>query len=55
MQVGLDSYLLFWDIRKPSVLQGGYWQSHGDDITAVQFHPTKSSTLASGSTDGQVG
>jgi WD40 repeat protein len=53
-QVGLDTFLLFWDLRQPGRLQGGYWESHGDDVTAVKFHPTAASTLASGSTDGQV-
>jgi len=53
-QVGVDSYLLFWDTRQPSKLSGGYWESHSDDITSVEFHPTMEHTLASGSTDGQV-
>jgi len=53
-QVGVDSFLLFWDTRQPGKLQGGYWESHNDDVTSLQFHPNHSNTLASGSTDGQV-
>ena len=53
-QAGVDSFLLFWDMRQPKALQGGYWESHCDDVTAVAFHPAEAATLASGSTDGQV-
>jgi len=52
-QVGLGSYLLFWDIRS-SELKGGYWESHEDDITSLKFHPEDHDCLASGSTDGLV-
>lgn len=48
-----DSFLLFWDRRSSEVL-GGYWNSHTDDITQVQFHPQESPGMASSSTDGLI-
>ncbi|CAG0917569.1 unnamed protein product [Notodromas monacha] len=48
-----DTYLLFWDIRACKLL-GGYWYSHGDDITHVQFHPNEGDTLATTSVDGLI-
>ncbi|XP_028994171.1 WD repeat-containing protein 89 [Betta splendens] len=52
---GEDSFLVFWDARKPG---GGplgvYSESHSDDITQVRFHPRDKDRLASGSTDGLV-
>lgn len=59
-QVGDDSFLVFWDSRttgggaKQEGLLGVYSESHGDDITAVRFHPKQADRLASGSTDGLV-
>ncbi|XP_028251521.1 WD repeat-containing protein 89-like [Parambassis ranga] len=50
-----DSFLVFWDLRKPgSGLLGVYSESHSDDITQVRFHPRDKDRLASGSTDGLV-
>ncbi|XP_068195337.1 WD repeat-containing protein 89 [Antennarius striatus] len=50
-----DSFLLFWDARKPgSGLLGAYSESHSDDITQVRFHPDDKDRLATGSTDGLV-
>ncbi|XP_022606534.1 WD repeat-containing protein 89 [Seriola dumerili] len=50
-----DSFLVFWDIRKPGGgLLGVYSESHSDDITQVCFHPRDKDRLASGSTDGLV-
>lgn len=49
-----DSFLVFWDVRKPSALLGVYSESHSDDITQVRFHPTDKDRLASGSADGLV-
>ncbi|CAG0882137.1 unnamed protein product [Darwinula stevensoni] len=46
-----DAYLLFWDIRSTR-LMGGYWYSHGDDVTQVRFHPNEGDTLATASVDG---
>lgn len=51
--VEADSYLLFWDIRKSSVL-GGYWESHTDDITQIKFNSNHSNSMLSGSTDGLI-
>ncbi|XP_030575034.1 WD repeat-containing protein 89 [Archocentrus centrarchus] len=50
-----DSFLVFWDSRKPGGgLLGVYSESHSDDITQVRFHPRHKDRLASGSTDGLV-
>lgn len=50
-----DSFLVFWDVRKPGGgLLGVYSESHSDDITQVTFHPRDKDRLASGSTDGLV-
>ncbi|GLD47557.1 WD repeat-containing protein 89 [Lates japonicus] len=50
-----DSFLVFWDIRKPGGgLLGVYSESHSDDITQVCFHPRDKDRLASGSRDGLV-
>ncbi|XP_070777151.1 WD repeat-containing protein 89 [Enoplosus armatus] len=50
-----DSFLVFWDVRKPGVgLLGVYSESHSDDITQVRFHPREKDRLASSSTDGLV-
>ncbi|XP_035465842.2 WD repeat-containing protein 89 [Scophthalmus maximus] len=52
---GEDSFLVFWDARKPGGgLLGVYSESHSDDITQVCFHPRDKDRLASGSTDGLV-
>jgi len=51
--VGEDAYLVFWDVRGRKPL-GGYWESHTDEVSTVRFHPSDSSALASGSTDGYV-
>lgn len=50
-----DSFMVFWDVRKPGAgLLGVYSESHSDDITQVRFHPQDKDRLASGSTDGLV-
>lgn len=50
-----DSFLVFWDSRKPGgALLGVYSESHSDDITQVCFHPSDKDRMASGSTDGLV-
>ena len=36
-QVKDESFLMFWDLRQSGRLQGGYWESHCDDITSVSF------------------
>ncbi|XP_029167504.1 WD repeat-containing protein 89 [Nylanderia fulva] len=56
---GGDAFILFWDVRyngskmeNRNNLLGGYWESHMDDITCLNFHSVKRDILASGSTDG---
>ncbi|XP_026194757.1 WD repeat-containing protein 89 [Anabas testudineus] len=54
-RINEDSFLVFWDARKPGGgLLGVYSESHSDDITQVRFHPRDKDRLASGSTDGLV-
>lgn len=42
-----DSFLVFWDVRKPGAAQplGVYSESHSDDITQVRFHPVDRNRL----------
>lgn len=50
-----DSFLVFWDVRKPGGgVLGVYSESHSDDVTQVCFHPRDKDRLATGSTDGLV-
>ncbi|EYE99034.1 WD repeat protein [Aspergillus ruber CBS 135680] len=44
----------FWDIRSPGVPRLQYVESHNDDVTELQFHPTHNNLFLSGSTDGLV-
>ncbi|XP_068457134.1 WD repeat-containing protein 89 [Clinocottus analis] len=54
-QVQEDSFLVFWDVRKPGGgLLGTYSESHSDDVTQVRFHPREKDRLASSSVDGLV-
>lgn len=51
--VGQQAVMKIWDIRKSEP----HWQcveSHNDDITDLQFHPSLPNRLLSGSTDGLV-
>ncbi|KAG8192187.1 hypothetical protein JTE90_009951 [Oedothorax gibbosus] len=48
-----DSFIIFWDIRFATNV-GGYWNSHTEEITDVQFHSTSNSGLASSSVDGLI-
>lgn len=52
-QVVKDAFLLFWDVGSGKML-GGYWESYGDDITTVAFHPEDADKLATGGTDGLI-
>ncbi|KAK2853345.1 hypothetical protein FQN49_005159 [Arthroderma sp. PD_2] len=49
-----DAFVLFWDIRSPGKSRRQLVESHNDDVTEIQFHPTRPSVLLSGSTDGLV-
>ena len=49
-----DAYIVFWDVRNGNKLLGGYWESHSDDITSVQFHPKKKKYLCSGAMDNMI-
>ncbi|KAH8813285.1 WD repeat-containing protein-like protein 89 [Xylogone sp. PMI_703] len=49
-----EATVLLWDMRQPAAPQVKYVESHSDDITELQFHPTQNSLLLSGSTDGLV-
>ena len=33
---------------------GGYWESYGDDLSTVAFHPDDSDKLATGGPDGLI-
>ncbi|KUL90218.1 hypothetical protein ZTR_02118 [Talaromyces verruculosus] len=53
----LDAYqasVALWDIRAPGTIRQQYVESHNDDVTELQFHPTRKNVLLSGSTDGLV-
>ena len=53
-QIKFESFLVFWDLRQTGKLQGGYWETHCDDITSVKFRPGEDTILATGCTDGMV-
>jgi hypothetical protein len=50
---GINSKVMFWDIRSSNVL-GSYGVSHSDVITQVCFSPTNNNHLATASLDGLV-
>ncbi|PGH28157.1 hypothetical protein AJ80_00047 [Polytolypa hystricis UAMH7299] len=52
--VSSQAEVLFWDIRSPGQTRLSYVESHNDDVTELQFHPSRSTVLLSGSTDGLV-
>ena len=49
-QVVQDAFVLFWDIRNEK-MHGGYWDSYGDAVTSIQFHPKNPNKMATGGTD----
>ncbi|CAG8494305.1 13444_t:CDS:10 [Acaulospora colombiana] len=51
--VGEDAKIIFWDLRNPSIISQ-FVESHSDDITQIQFHPTSPSQFISGSVDGLI-
>ncbi|KAJ5682688.1 hypothetical protein N7462_005853 [Penicillium macrosclerotiorum] len=52
--VSSQAVVAFWDIRSPQAPRLQYVESHNDDITELQYHPSRSNILLSGSTDGLV-
>ncbi|EPE30819.1 WD40 repeat-like protein [Glarea lozoyensis ATCC 20868] len=44
--------VIMWDARNLSAPVVEYVESHSDDVTEVQFHPSRPQILLSGSTDG---
>ncbi|KAL1952785.1 hypothetical protein VTO42DRAFT_4262 [Malbranchea cinnamomea] len=52
--VSYQASVAFWDIRSPGPPRLQYVDSHNDDVTELQFHPTRPAILLSGSTDGLV-
>ncbi|CAI7657631.1 hypothetical protein N7533_005912 [Penicillium manginii] len=52
--VSSQAIVAFWDIRSPQAPRLQYVESHNDDITELQYHPSRSNILLSGSTDGLV-
>ncbi|KAI9744469.1 MAG: ERAD-associated protein [Claussenomyces sp. TS43310] len=46
--------VIIWDTRFMDQPRLQYVESHSDDVTALQYHPTQKSILLSGSTDGLV-
>lgn len=52
--VGVDAELHLWDLRNPGDVVRSFVDSHHDDITHIEFHPSNSQYLMSGSTDGYV-
>ena len=53
-QVVGEAAILFWDLRSSGKLLGGYWETHSDDLTSLQFSPDSPGLLATGGTDGLV-
>lgn len=47
------AHLIFWDLKNNKML-GGYSESHSDDITSVNFHPTKRHILMSAAMDNLI-
>ncbi|KAJ6031955.1 hypothetical protein N7540_002687 [Penicillium herquei] len=52
--VSSQAVVSLWDIRSPQAPRQQYVESHNDDVTELQYHPTRSNILLSGSTDGLV-
>ncbi|KAL2863727.1 WD repeat protein [Aspergillus lucknowensis] len=49
-----QAIVAFWDVRSPNQPLLQYVESHNDDVTELQYHPTRRNILLSGSTDGLV-
>lgn len=51
---GADAELAVWDWRNPGNAVRNFVDSHHDDVSAVEFHPTMAHYVMSGATDGAV-
>lgn len=51
---GQDAEVFLWDLRNTNDIARSFVDSHHDDVTDIKFHPSSSSFLMSGSTDGYV-
>ncbi|KAL1978286.1 hypothetical protein VTN31DRAFT_1145 [Thermomyces dupontii] len=49
-----QAVVALWDVRSPKQPKREFIESHNDDVTELQFHPTRRHVLLSGSTDGLV-
>ncbi|RDW90070.1 WD repeat protein [Aspergillus mulundensis] len=49
-----QAIVAFWDVRSATQPRLEYVESHNDDVTELQYHPTRHNILLSGSTDGLV-
>ncbi|OGM50009.1 WD domain protein [Aspergillus bombycis] len=52
--VSSQAVVAFWDVRSPGQSRLQYVESHNDDVTELQYHPTRNNIVLSGSTDGLV-
>ncbi|KAB8269809.1 WD40-repeat-containing domain protein [Aspergillus minisclerotigenes] len=52
--VSYQAVVAFWDVRSPGQSRLQYVESHNDDVTELQYHPTRNNVVLSGSTDGLV-
>ncbi|GLA02846.1 hypothetical protein AnigIFM60653_002416 [Aspergillus niger] len=52
--VSYQAIVAFWDTRSPGQTSLQYVESHNDDVTELQYHPTNPTLFLSGSTDGLV-
>ena len=46
-----NSYIYFWDIRKPALVLGTYYESHTNDLTDICFDPNRRNVFATASSD----
>ncbi|PWN31243.1 WD40 repeat-like protein [Meira miltonrushii] len=51
---GTDARIDLWDIRKPDVPVLSYLETHSDDITSLDFHPTLHNILLSAASDALI-
>lgn len=51
---GTDARIDLWDIRKPDLPVLSYLETHSDDITSLDFHPTIPNVLLSAASDALI-